>query len=100
MRPRTKIPLDAATAAAERRTERRYRGEGPLTLSFDDPARREIKGHLVDYSHSGFRAVHAYRALHTGQVVDFRHAIAGGRARVMWNRIADNRVETGFLVLK
>ena len=87
-------------AAAERRSEYRYPGQGPLTLCFDDPSRREITGHLLDYSNSGFRAVHAYRQLHTGQVVDFRHSIAGGRARVMWNRIADDRVETGFLVLK
>jgi hypothetical protein len=30
-------------------------------------------------------AIHAYVALHTGQVVDFRHAVAYGKARVMWN---------------
>ena len=69
-------------------------------MSFDDPSPQEITGRLVDYSKSGFRAVHAYRALHTGQVVDFRHAIAGGKARVMWNRIADDRVETGFFVIQ
>ncbi len=83
-------------SAADRRTERRYRGQGPLKLSFDDPSPQEIIGRLLDYSKSGFRAVHAYAALHTGQVVDFQHAIAGGKARVMWNRIADDRVETGF----
>ena len=87
-------------AAADRRTERRYRGQGALTLSFDDPAPQEVTGRLVDYSKSGFRAVHAYPALHTGQVVAFQHAIAGGKARVMWNRIADDRVETGFLVIQ
>jgi hypothetical protein len=86
--------------SADRRSERRHRGQGPLTLSFDDPAPQEITGHLVDYSKSGFRAVHAYAALHTGQVVAFQHAIAGGKARVMWNRIADDRVETGFLVIQ
>jgi hypothetical protein len=85
---------------ADRRSERRHRGEGPLKLSFEDPERQEITGRLVDYSTSGFRAVHAYAALHAGQIVDFRHAIAGGRARVMWNRISDGSVETGFLVLK
>ncbi len=87
-------------STADRRSERRYPGQGPLKLSFEDPARQEITGRLVDYSNSGFRAVHAYAALHAGQVVDFRHAIAGGKARVMWNRITDDRVETGFLVLK
>jgi len=87
-------------SASERRSERRHRGQGPLRLSFEDPSRQEITGRLVDYSLSGFRAEHAYALLHTGQVVDFQHAVAGGKALVMWNRIADDRVETGFLVLK
>lgn len=85
---------------SERRAERRYRGKGSLKLSFDDPSRQEISGRLVDYSQSGFRAVHAYPALHTGQLVQFRHALDAGEARVMWNRIADECVETGFLVVK
>jgi len=87
-------------SAADRRTERRYRGQGPLKLSFEDPSPQQIVGRLLDYSKSGFRAVHEYAALHTGQVVDFQHAIADGKARVMWNRIADDRVESGFLVIQ
>jgi hypothetical protein len=87
-------------ATSDRRAERRLRSDGPLKLSFEDPARLEITGRLVDYSKNGFSAIHAYAALHAGQVVDFQHAVAGGRARVMWNRIMDDRVETGFLVLK
>jgi hypothetical protein len=54
----------------------------------------------MDYSTNGFRAVHAYAALHTGQVVDFQHSVAVGKARVMWNRIAGDRVETGFFVIR
>jgi len=84
----------------DRRAERRYRGKGALKLSFHDPSPQEISGRLVDYSQSGFRAVHSYPALTTGQVVAFRHAIEAGQARVMWNRIADERVETGFLVIR
>ncbi len=84
----------------DRRAEHRYEGQGALTLSFDDPSPQEIVGRLVDYSKSGFRAIHAYAALHTGQVVAFQHPVAGGKARVMWNRIADNRVETGFFVIQ
>ena len=95
-----KQPTPGAVSHDERRAERRYNGQGPLKLSFDDPSPQEIIGRLVDYSKSGFRAVHAYAALHTGQVVAFQHAIAGGKARVMWNRIADDRVETGFLVIQ
>ena len=87
-------------SATDRRAERRYRGQGPLRLLFDDPSPQEIVGLLLDYSNSGFRAVHACTALHTGQVVAFQHAIAGGKARVMWNRIADDRVETGFFVIQ
>ena len=97
MLPKRQAP--AATSGAERRTERRFRGQGPLKLSFDDPRPQEIVGSLLDYSKNGFRALHEYAALHTGQVVAFQHAVAGGRARVMWNRIADDRVETGFLVI-
>ena len=84
----------------DRRTEERFPGRGPLKLSFDDPSPQEVSGHLLDYSTSGFRAEHPYRALHTGQEVEFQHPVAVGRARVMWNRIADDRVETGFLIIK
>jgi hypothetical protein len=87
-------------SAADRRTERRFHGQGPLKLSFEDPSPQEIVGRLLDYSKSGFRAVHECTALHTGQVVAFEHAIAGGKARVMWNRIADDHVESGFFVIQ
>jgi len=87
------------SSPADRRTERRHHGSGQLKLFFDDPSRQEIVGRLLDYSKSGFRAVHAYAALHSGQVVQFQHSVAVGKTRVMWNRIADDCVETGFLVI-
>lgn len=87
-------------SSADRRRETRHTGQGPITLSFEDPSPREITGRLLDYSTSGFRALHGYPALDTGQVVAFQHGVAGGKARVMWNRIADDRVETGFLVIQ
>ena len=83
-----------------RRKEARYKAEGEVRLCFEDPVHQEVQGALMDYSKSGFRAAHKYRELHSGQIVDFRHLIAQGRARVMWNRIVDDRVETGFLVLE
>jgi hypothetical protein len=86
--------------AADRRAERRHPADGHLKFSFNDPGRQEITGRLLDYSKSGFRALHSYAALPTGQVVDFQHVIAVGQARVMWNRIADDRVESGFLIIK
>jgi len=87
-------------SAADRRAEDRHPADGPMKFSFDDPAPLEITGRLLDYSKSGFRAAHSYAALHTGQIVRFQHMVAAGQARVMWNRIADDRVESGFLILK
>jgi len=86
--------------AADRRSEHRQPADGHLKFSFDDPAHQEVTGRLLDFSKSGFRAAHTYAALPTGQVVDFEHVIAGGQARVMWNRIADEGVESGFLIIK
>jgi hypothetical protein len=86
-------------STANRRKEVRYNAEGDVKLRFDDPVQHEVSGSLLDYSKNGFRAAHKYSQLHTGQVVDFRHLIAQGKARVMWNRILEDRVETGFLVL-
>jgi hypothetical protein len=86
--------------AAERRSERRHPADGHLRFSFDDPSHQEVTGRLLDYSKSGFRAQHTYAALPTGQVVDFQHVIAVGQARVMWNRIERDRVESGFLIIK
>jgi hypothetical protein len=82
-----------------RRAEERVTSDGEVTLSFDDPAPRRFAGHLLDYSARGFRAAHAWARFENGQVVEFRHNTASGRARVMWNRIVGEAVETGFLVL-
>jgi hypothetical protein len=42
---------------------------------------------------------HSSTDLLRGLVVEFSHASAKGSARVVWNRILENRVETGFLIL-
>ena len=81
------------------RKEPRRQADGEVRVTFENPQRREIGGRLVDVSTSGFRMAHDFAALETGQVVEFSHTEADGRARVVWNRIADGRVETGFLVV-
>ena len=53
----------------------------------------------MDVSPSGFRMAHANQSLHSGQMVEFSHSLAIGAARVMWNRIMDQRVETGFRIV-
>lgn len=82
----------------ENRREPRRQTEGAVRVRFSAPRPLEIEGELVDVSGSGFRMAHAYVALEAGQVVEFSHVEASGRARVVWNRIAGARVETGFLV--
>ncbi|MGA2596388.1 MAG: PilZ domain-containing protein [Bryobacteraceae bacterium] len=86
--------------STDRRSEERHDTSGELRLSLDDPMPQEITGTLLDYSRNGFRALHHCAELHTGQVVQFRHLIASGTARVIWNRILPERVESGFLVVQ
>jgi len=90
---------DRVVDYADRRSEERYDGAGDVSLFVEEPLRQDIIGTLVDYSKSGFRAVHHCSNLHTGQVVQFRHFVGSGMARVIWNRILPENVESGFLVL-
>ena len=86
-------------AIHEKRRETRHPAEGPVLVSFSDPQHMEILGELVDVSPSGFRMAHGNQSLQSGQLVEFSHSLALGVARVMWNRIMDQRVETGFRIV-
>lgn len=83
----------------DRRAEERHKAEGEVSLEFEEPVYQQITGMLADYSKSGFRVVHQCPDLHSGQIVQFRHVVASGTARVMWNRIMEGSVESGFLVM-
>jgi hypothetical protein len=83
----------------EKRRESRRPADGVAQVEFSNPRPVKIEGRLMDVSPSGFRMAHSHTSLATGQVVDFSHSEASGSARVMWNRILDQRVETGFLVI-
>lgn len=82
----------------EKRREARRAATGSVRVKFTDPEPLEFDGELIDISTSGFRVTHACTSLQSGQVVEFAHLEASGRARVMWNRILAGGVETGFLV--
>jgi hypothetical protein len=86
-------------AIHEKRREMRQPAEGPVLVRFADPQPLEILGQLMDVSPRGFRMTHSNQSLHSGQMVEFSHPLAVGAARVMWNRIMDQRVETGFLIV-
>jgi hypothetical protein len=82
----------------EKRRETRRSTTGSVRVKFTDPEPLQIDGKLMDVSISGFRMSHDFAALRSGQVVEFAHLEATGRAQVMWNRILAGGVETGFLV--
>ena len=85
-------------SVAEQRRETRRRGHGSVLVRSESPGSRDIQGRLVDVSGSGFRMAHNCSALTAGQYVTFAHVEARGRARVVWTRILDDSVESGFLV--
>ena len=87
------------SARPERRRDTRRPAAGTVRLHLEDPLPRDLEFELMDVSASGFRAVHQSGALPCGQDVLFRHPDGAGYARVVWNRVLPDHVETGFMVL-
>jgi hypothetical protein len=83
----------------DQRKEQRRPAEGVIRVWFANPEPFEIQGQLLDVSASGFRMAHECSTLQAGQMVEFAREKAAGRARVIWNRIANAHVETGFLLV-
>ena len=84
----------------EKRREPRLPANGNVAVDPDDPiVGNGFEGTLMDVSAGGFRARHRCPALYPGLVVSFAHSQAHGQARVVWNRIQGEDVESGFLVL-
>ena len=86
------------TPVAEQRREIRRRGQGNVLVRPESSGLRDIQGRLMDVSASGFRMAHNCSALTAGQYVTFAHVETTGRARVVWTRIVDDSVESGFLL--
>jgi hypothetical protein len=83
----------------ELRKHPRVAADGEVLISINRPDEGTFTARLMDISPAGFRAAHEYSQLPTGQTVRFKHARGAGKARVVWNRITDIGVETGFFVL-
>ncbi len=84
---------------SEKRRESRRRTQGMVQVRFSNPRPTKVRGRLIDISSNGFRMAHDETSLAAGIIVDFSHSEGSGRARAMWNRIIEGRVETGFLVV-
>jgi hypothetical protein len=91
--------MTKGACVAEQRSEDRSPAQGEVLFVLEAPDSREFKGSLVDYSKRGFRAAHPQTSMSAGQRVRFRHSFGEGRALVMWNRILERHVESGFLIL-
>lgn len=83
----------------DQRREIRHAATGVVRVRCSSPEAKKIEGRLIDISASGFRMAHRDVSLQAGQVVEFSHHTAAGTARVMWNRIFEENVESGFFVL-
>jgi hypothetical protein len=88
------------TPYENRRRTPRHSGGGGIEIVFGDLAAEAIRAQLLDFSAMGFRITHHCPYLKTGEEVLFRRAGEEGTARVMWNRVLAQRVETGLLVLE
>lgn len=86
-------------AILEKRREPRLPAKGNVRILLEGSVEVEILGRLLDTSVNGFRAAHGHAALTKGDTVRFEHPSASGRARVVWNRITADTVETGFLIV-
>lgn len=85
---------------AEKRREPREPAHGGVLLrTSGHPLPVSVTGQLIDTSQSGFRALHTWKSLQTGEEVDFDDGRRQGRARVVWLRISQESVETGFYIL-
>jgi PilZ domain len=91
--------MPAKETIQDLRREPRLAAHGLVELTIDRPERRVVSGRLVDISTSGFRVAHSFTQLGTGETVRFRHPSGSGKARVVWNRIMGEIVETGFLIV-
>jgi hypothetical protein len=87
-----------STPTLDRRRAPRRDAAGPIRIRVESG--QELEGALADASTDGFRARHPLRQICSGDVVEFAYQGRAGRARVIWTRIVDNEVESGFLVLK
>jgi len=91
---------NAAVDWTERRREPRRPASGPVRLGLKSPSPQELDAELMDVSTSGFRIRHRYGPLALGSDVVFRHPEAAGHARVVWNWVLPDHVETGFVVIR
>jgi len=92
------MPEPPRAPQIERRRHPRTPAIGAVKLVFHDPRPIVVQGRLLDVSQSGFRAAHD-SILETGREVSFEFAARSGKARVVWNRVLGDHIESGFFII-
>jgi hypothetical protein len=85
---------------ADRRREPRRSASGKVQLKFENESPGEVQADLMDVSASGFRASHRHGLLPPNANAVFGRPEAAGVARVVWNWMYPDHVETGFVVIR
>jgi hypothetical protein len=93
-----KISPGEATATDDRRSEPRVSARSEILLLVETPQPLQVRARLIDQSDSGFRAAHMYPALASGQLLRCRLDGAEVTVRVIWNRILEEQMESGFRI--
>jgi hypothetical protein len=89
----------AAATTSDRRSEHRYQASGKVYLVIDGSQPISVPGRLLDCSQHGMRIQHMYPALTSGTMLKIEAAGQTYTARVVWNRINEEGVESGFYLL-
>ena len=88
-----------AIADDDRRGEPRFNATGDVRLVIGGPQALSIPARILDVSQNGMRVEHMYAALTSGILLQIESGTTQFTARVVWNRIKDDGVESGFYLL-
>jgi hypothetical protein len=88
-----------AVGTDDRRAEPRFQASGDVRLHIVGPQPVSIPGRILDVSQHGMRVKHMYPALHSGALLEIESGTQRYTARVVWNCIKDDGVESGFYLL-
>ena len=86
-------------AAEDRRDEPRFHATGEVRLVIGGPQALSIPARILDVSQHGMRIEHMYAALTSGILIQIESGTTQFTARVVWNRIKDDGVESGLYLL-
>jgi hypothetical protein len=89
----------AIVSIDDRRSEPREDAHGLVRLFTVEHERLVFEGEMRDVSPSGFRLEHHHQRVSSGDEYRFESPFSAGLARVMWNRILDDSVESGFFIV-